>query len=64
MKRVFFGMFFAMSLVGFAGCTHYVDSDNEDIVKQCLDDPSLPICQDDPGDDDGSEDNPSLDDDL
>ena len=63
MKRILIALFFAMSFVGFTGCTDYEESADEDILKQCHEDPSLPMCQDNSGDDDGS-DNPSVDEDL
>ena len=47
MKRIFLGMFLAVSLWGFAGCAEY-DGDEESVSEQCRKDPSLPICEDVP----------------
>jgi hypothetical protein len=50
MKRVLLGMFLMFSLAGFVACADY-EGDDEDVREKCLKDPSLPICQENPGDD-------------
>ena len=44
MKRIFLGMFLAVSLWGFVGCAEY-EGDEESVSEQCRNDPSLPICE-------------------
>ena len=48
MKRFFLGMILAVSFCGFVGCADY-EGDDEDIREKCLKDPSLPVCQENPG---------------
>ena len=46
MKRVFLGMFLAVSLCGFVGCAASDDEDEESLREMCQIEPSLPECQD------------------
>ena len=63
MKRIFLGAVVAASLLGFAGCAEYEESDNESIREQCMKDPHLPFCDEAPGEQIEPE-TPSIDDDL
>ena len=49
MKRVFLGMILAVSFCGFVSCAEYEENDDEDIREKCMKDPTLPICQEEPG---------------
>ena len=62
MKRFFLGMIIAVSLCGFVGCADYEGDDDEDVREKCLKDPSLPICQENPGNDE-PESTPTIDND-
>ncbi|WP_405325042.1 hypothetical protein [Fibrobacter sp.] len=62
MKRIFLGMILAVSLCGFVGCAEY-EGDDEDIHEKCLKDPNLPVCQENPGNEE-PESNPSMNEDL
>ncbi len=55
MKRVFLGMFLAVSLCSFVGCAAPDDSDYETLREKCQDNPSLPECQDEVEDDTSNE---------
>ena len=46
MKSVFLGLFFAVAVLGFVGCSDYDEENDLNIREQCLQEPSLPICQD------------------
>ena len=62
MKRIFLGVVVAASLLGFAGCAEYEESDNESIREQCMKDPHLPFC--DEAQDEPELENPSTGDDF
>ena len=62
MKRIFLGMILAVSLCGFVGCAEY-DGEEESVSEKCLKDPSLPICEEIPQNQE-TEQTPSEDDDF
>ncbi|MBR3071193.1 hypothetical protein [Fibrobacter sp.] len=64
MKRFFVGMLLAVSLLGIVGCTEYDPNSTErqDLLEQCLNEPTLPICRDNPGNTE-PDDPPSMDED-
>ena len=51
MKRVLLGLFLTMSICGFVGCAEYEGDKGANMQDECVKDPNLPMCQNNPGND-------------